>query len=528
MSSFENNGITAKGNNLLAKVAAGRTKINYTKAVVGDGTLGTGQAIISLTNLISPKNTFNINRLVAVPGDPAFATVGFVYSNQSITSSYYLREIGIFATDPDEGEILYWYGNAGATADFIVPGDGSGSDIIEKKFDIGIYVGQSADVTATINGSLIYPTYQEFDAAITAARAYTDQKFASIVIEAASTTKAGVTKLSNATNSTSQTEASTPLATKTAMDKATKAETDAATAQARAVTAESNAKSYADARVSVGDYGETSNSSNNYRLVTESGKPTFYVDGMVVRFKANTSSGAGAGVTLSVNGLPSKEIRKPNGNQLTAAGAIRIGSIYTVVYNGSVFILQGEGGEYGTATAADVLAGKTIGTQDGLVTGTMVNRTGQNIQSYFAGDSVIPPGYYASAKVLAPVMGAGSDVIVNIGGGSSETGGQYYYNKVISVRMTMPGTYRVKWELSSATNGVGAYAHVYVNGVQNSPTSFYTSSNNPIQCTYDVTTTAPNSTIEIWGKTGSDYSYARIYNVAILGNFSLWSNIVVT
>lgn len=221
MSSFETNGITAKGNNLLAKVQAGITKLNYTKAVVGDGQLGQGQAIIALTNLISPRHTYNINRLAATPGDPAFATVGFVYSNQGITSGYYLREIGIFAQDPDEGEILYWYGNAGATADFIAPGDGSGTDVIEKKFDIGLYVGQASDVSAIIDGSLVFPTYEEFDAAIAAARAYTDQKFSSIVIESATTSRSGVVKLNSSTNSTSEVEAATPKAVKDVNDSLT-------------------------------------------------------------------------------------------------------------------------------------------------------------------------------------------------------------------------------------------------------------------------------------------------------------------
>lgn len=246
MSSFEDNKITAKGNNLLAKVAAGKTKLNYTKAVVGDGSLGQGQTIGSLTNLISPKNTISINRLVAVSGDPAWATVGFVYSNQNITSSYFLREIGIFATDPDEGEILYWYGNAGATADFITPGDGSGSDIIEKKFDVGIYVGQSANVTATIDGSLVFPTYEEFDAAIAAAKKYTDEKFTSIIIESATTSRAGVTQLSNSTNSTSQSMASTPLATKTAYDLASQAKDKADTVQGSLVYVEERSKTYVD------------------------------------------------------------------------------------------------------------------------------------------------------------------------------------------------------------------------------------------------------------------------------------------
>ncbi|OME53801.1 pyocin knob domain-containing protein [Paenibacillus odorifer] len=109
-------------------------------------------------------------------------------------------------------------------------------------------------------------------------------------------------------------------------------------------------------------------------------------------------------VTLNVNGLGAKSIKKPNGNNPPLA----LGGVYTVVYDGTAFILQGEGGEYGTATAAEVLAGKTIGTENGLVNGTMPDRTraGDSLTYTTAlsakgdgfGSLVMEPqtGYYAS------------------------------------------------------------------------------------------------------------------------------------
>lgn len=59
-------------------------------------------------------------------------------------------------------------------------------------------------------------------------------------------------------------------------------------------------------------------------------------------------------------------------------------------------------GDFGTAGAEDVLAPKTIGTENGLVSGTIVNRGdgGTVTPSYV--DIVKPAGYYSSAiKVLA-------------------------------------------------------------------------------------------------------------------------------
>ena len=70
--------------------------------------------------------------------------------------------------------------------------------------------------------------------------------------------------------------------------------------------------------------------------------------------------------TLKVNTELSKPLVKADG---TAFKNIKAG-IYSFVYSGTSFTVQGEGGEYGTATASDVLAGKTFGTDEGLIVGT--------------------------------------------------------------------------------------------------------------------------------------------------------------
>lgn len=71
--------------------------------------------------------------------------------------------------------------------------------------------------------------------------------------------------------------------------------------------------------------------------------------------------------TLKINTEVAKPIVKADG---TAFKNIKAG-VYSFVYSGLNFTVQGEGGEYGTATASDVLAGKTIGTENGVVPGTL-------------------------------------------------------------------------------------------------------------------------------------------------------------
>ncbi|MFD3260832.1 hypothetical protein ACE3MQ_19750 [Paenibacillus lentus] len=123
---------------------------------------------------------------------------------------------------------------------------------------------------------------------------------------------------------------------------------------------------YVDNRVLTGGYGVTTNSGNAYS-VTPSPAPTALVAGLRVTVRINAANTAAA--TLNVNGLGAKSILKGNGNAV-AAGNLKANSVYTFVYSGTAFILQGEGGEYGTAVASEVRSGKTIGTESGLVTGT--------------------------------------------------------------------------------------------------------------------------------------------------------------
>ncbi|MEF3312603.1 phage tail protein [Paenibacillus sp. GYB004] len=147
--------LTNKGRALQAKAQAGVT-LHYNRIGIGDGNLG-GQSIPNLNNLISQKKSLPITKLQTLTGGKA--VVGTVLTNQDVTTGFYFRELGVFAQDPDEGEILFCYGNAGANAEFI-PAAG-GQDVIEKTIDAVTIVGNAANVTATIDNSLIFATKAE-------------------------------------------------------------------------------------------------------------------------------------------------------------------------------------------------------------------------------------------------------------------------------------------------------------------------------------------------------------------------------
>ncbi|WP_458412788.1 phage tail protein [Schinkia sp. CFF1] len=141
--------ITNDGRNLQLKAQTG-IQLKFTRIALGDGALN-GASMSDLRNLISQKMSLNITKLKK---ETNRAVVGAVLSNQTLAAGFYFREIGVFATDPDIGEILYCYGNAGQNGEYVPAG--GGSDVIEKTIDVSTIVGNAVNVSATIDQSLVF------------------------------------------------------------------------------------------------------------------------------------------------------------------------------------------------------------------------------------------------------------------------------------------------------------------------------------------------------------------------------------
>jgi len=146
-------------------------------------------------------------------------------------------------------------------------------------------------------------------------------------------------------------------------------------------------------------YAVATGAANTY-AVTLNPAPTAYVDGMAVAVKINVAN-TGAS-TININGLGAKSIKKANGNAVSS-GNLKVGSIYTLRYNGTDFILQGEGGG-GTAQPADVLSGQTFTNDAGDQTGTMVNRGAVTITPGTT-DQTIPAGFHNGSGVVKAATG---------------------------------------------------------------------------------------------------------------------------
>lgn len=110
-----------------------------------------------------------------------------------------------------------------------------------------------------------------------------------------------------------------------------------------------------------------------------------------------TSANTASAPTLNVNNTDAKALKKPNGNTFTNIVA---GGVYAFVYDGTNFIAQSEGGEYGTATASDVLSGKTIGTENGLVTGTIALKAAATITPGTSNQTIAAGQYLSGVQTI--------------------------------------------------------------------------------------------------------------------------------
>ena len=130
----------------------------------------------------------------------------------------------------------------------------------------------------------------------------------------------------------------------------------------------SNGKSMEDMVTERLAYGVTAGSGSAL-TITLNPAPTILEAGFRLTLKVNVG---GTGQTLNVNGIGAKAIKKAKG---TSASLVA-GGVYSLVYDGTSFILQGEGGDGGTAAAGDIRTGKTADTDTGPVTGSLPVREG--------------------------------------------------------------------------------------------------------------------------------------------------------
>ena len=140
---FADNAVTEAGERLIAKALTGQ-EIVFTKLVIGDGYIPAAGKPEDMTAMVSPRMDVPITKCAL--NQEGGAVIGGRWTNADLLAGFWYRELGVFARDPDDGEILYSYGNSGGTARWVPPGNGS--DLVEELIDVVTTVGHAANVTA--------------------------------------------------------------------------------------------------------------------------------------------------------------------------------------------------------------------------------------------------------------------------------------------------------------------------------------------------------------------------------------------
>ena len=140
--------LTNKGRSLQAKVEGGLCQLSLTKLKTGDGTLAPGQTLEALTDLVSPKQNIGISAVVVDEDQPGVVYVKGILSNAELTTGYLVKELGLFATDPDDGEILYAV-TVDSNPDYLQ--DNTSATIITEALKLAIAVSNTSDVTPTLD-----------------------------------------------------------------------------------------------------------------------------------------------------------------------------------------------------------------------------------------------------------------------------------------------------------------------------------------------------------------------------------------
>ena len=139
--------LTSKGEALLAKVPAGAA-VPVTKWQIGTGALAAGSSL-DRAALVAPLKDLPIS---SVGNEGNTATILGQFTNAGM-EAFSFEELGLLATDPDEGEVLFCYGNAFGAGEQIQAGT---AQLREFIFGTELTFSGEANVTAVIQPALVF------------------------------------------------------------------------------------------------------------------------------------------------------------------------------------------------------------------------------------------------------------------------------------------------------------------------------------------------------------------------------------
>lgn len=170
MANFNAAVLTEKGIGLLAKAQAGQTGIEFTRAVAGNGSYDADERLTEKEALKDQRQEFPLDKLSVV--NSTTTSIRFTITNEqasgNLLEGYHVKEVGLYATDPDEGEILYAIATAVEGQEDFMPAYNS---LMPAYITVEFYaeVSNAAHVTIVTNGRFI--TAEEVEAELERLRA---------------------------------------------------------------------------------------------------------------------------------------------------------------------------------------------------------------------------------------------------------------------------------------------------------------------------------------------------------------------
>lgn len=157
---------TREGHLAIAENLAGGGIFEFVEIVLGDGKITT-QAPEALLEVISPIHTVSVasaelKQGVTAGGETAnYVLVKTHFKTADIGTSFYFREIGVYARVGEGEKRLVCYNNAYDLADYI---DATATETQDRTLAIPVYVGSVSDIAIQISEDLTYVLSDEFEA----------------------------------------------------------------------------------------------------------------------------------------------------------------------------------------------------------------------------------------------------------------------------------------------------------------------------------------------------------------------------
>lgn len=145
MASFKDY-LTVDGQSLFASMTKG-SRLTFTKIVIGDGIMSSGESEENMKSVISPRCSLPIESVTKTKDNKVYVRASF---KSTEASNFYFREKGVYATIDGKHEYLVFYANNGAYAEWI---DRGSSQIVEKIIRTIVSFSSSHNINITINSS---------------------------------------------------------------------------------------------------------------------------------------------------------------------------------------------------------------------------------------------------------------------------------------------------------------------------------------------------------------------------------------